>query len=103
MALCQVRRVPPATPGRVGTGPIASLVGEPHPRFTNLTSYWRCCAFATGIGAVANGSAHAWWVVIGHGVAAMMVILLIPSRGGWSGAACGGRGRAAGLTTRREA
>jgi DMSO/TMAO reductase YedYZ molybdopterin-dependent catalytic subunit len=35
-------------------------------------------AFATGVGAVATGSAHGRWVVIGHGVAAMAVILLIP-------------------------
>jgi len=35
-------------------------------------------AFATGVGAVATGSERGRWVVIGHGVAAMFVILLIP-------------------------
>src|SRR5262245_9633825 len=35
-------------------------------------------AFATGVGAVATGSERGRWVVIGHGVAAMLVILLIP-------------------------
>jgi DMSO/TMAO reductase YedYZ molybdopterin-dependent catalytic subunit len=34
--------------------------------------------FATGVGAVATGSARGRWIVIAHGVAAMVVILLIP-------------------------
>jgi DMSO/TMAO reductase YedYZ molybdopterin-dependent catalytic subunit len=82
MALCQDRRVPPATPGRGSTGLVASLVRAPSARITNLTLLLALlCAFATGIGAVANGSAHGRWVVVGHGVAAMMVILLIPWKG----------------------
>jgi DMSO/TMAO reductase YedYZ molybdopterin-dependent catalytic subunit len=35
-------------------------------------------AFATGAGAVAAGTPRGRWVVIAHGVAAMLVILLIP-------------------------
>jgi len=35
-------------------------------------------AFATGVGAVATGSARGRWVVVAHGVVAMAVILLIP-------------------------
>src|SRR5690349_17746042 len=34
--------------------------------------------FATGVGSVATGSARGAWIVIAHGVAAMVVILLIP-------------------------
>lgn len=34
--------------------------------------------FATGVGAVATGSAGGRWIVIGHGVAGLMVVLLIP-------------------------
>lgn len=34
--------------------------------------------FATGVGAVATGSAGGRWIVIAHGVVAFMVILLIP-------------------------
>jgi DMSO/TMAO reductase YedYZ molybdopterin-dependent catalytic subunit len=35
-------------------------------------------AFATGVGAVATGSARGRWVVLAHGVAAVTVVLLIP-------------------------
>jgi DMSO/TMAO reductase YedYZ molybdopterin-dependent catalytic subunit len=35
-------------------------------------------AFATGVGAVAAGTSRGRWVVVAHGVAAMLVILLIP-------------------------
>ena len=34
--------------------------------------------FATGVGAVATGSPRGRWVVIAHGVAAIVVVLLIP-------------------------
>jgi len=34
--------------------------------------------FATGVGAVATGTARGRWIVIGHGVVALMVVLLIP-------------------------
>ena len=48
-------------------------------RITNLTLLLALLlVFATGLGAVATGSAHGRWVVIAHGIAAMMVILLIP-------------------------
>lgn len=35
-------------------------------------------AFATGLGAVANGTSTGRWIVISHGVAAILVIVLIP-------------------------
>jgi DMSO/TMAO reductase YedYZ molybdopterin-dependent catalytic subunit len=38
-------------------------------------------AFATGLGAVANGSAGGRWVVVAHGVVAMAVVLLVPWKG----------------------
>ena len=48
-------------------------------RRTNLALFLALAlAFATGVGAVATGSERGRWVVIGHGVAAMAVILLIP-------------------------
>jgi DMSO/TMAO reductase YedYZ molybdopterin-dependent catalytic subunit len=34
--------------------------------------------FATGVGAVATGSSRGAWIAIAHGIAAMVVILLIP-------------------------
>jgi hypothetical protein len=34
--------------------------------------------FATGVGSVATGSARGAWIVIAHGIAAMIVVLLIP-------------------------
>jgi DMSO/TMAO reductase YedYZ molybdopterin-dependent catalytic subunit len=51
-------------------------------RITNLTLLLALLlVFATGLGAVATGSAQGRWVVIAHGIAAMMVILLIPWKG----------------------
>jgi DMSO/TMAO reductase YedYZ molybdopterin-dependent catalytic subunit len=35
-------------------------------------------AFGTGVGAMATGSPYGRWVVIGHGVAGILVVLLIP-------------------------
>ncbi len=59
--------------------PGAKIIRVPAPRITNLTLLLALLiAFATGLGAVANGSTSGRWVVIGHGVAAMMVVLLIP-------------------------
>ena len=64
---------------RARTTPGATITRAPSPRITNLNLLLALLiAFATGLGAVANGSASGRWVVIGHGVAAMMVILLIP-------------------------
>ena len=64
---------------RTWTTPGATITRAPSPRITNLTLLLALLiTFATGIGAVANGSASGRWVVIGHGVAAMMVVLLIP-------------------------
>ncbi|MGH8823120.1 MAG: molybdopterin-dependent oxidoreductase [Jiangellaceae bacterium] len=80
MALCLGRQSrPQRPPARSGTGLVASVVRAPSARVTNLTLLVALlCVFATGVGAVATGSAHGRWVVIGHGIAAMMVILLIP-------------------------
>lgn len=48
-------------------------------RITNLALFLALLlAFATGLGAVATGTAAGRWVVIGHGIAAMGVVLLIP-------------------------
>jgi DMSO/TMAO reductase YedYZ molybdopterin-dependent catalytic subunit len=51
----------------------------PSGRVTNLTLFVALAlAFATGVGAVATGSARGRWIVIAHGVAAVAVTLLIP-------------------------
>lgn len=48
-------------------------------RATNLMLFATLVlVFATGVGAVATGSARGGWIVIAHGVVAFMVILLIP-------------------------
>src|SRR2546430_12336560 len=48
-------------------------------RRTNLAlSAALALAFATGLGAVATGSARGRWVVLAHGVVAVLVVLLIP-------------------------
>jgi DMSO/TMAO reductase YedYZ molybdopterin-dependent catalytic subunit len=82
MALRQGNLDSPSMPRRAGTGLIATVVRPPPRRITNLTLLLALlCVFATGVGAVANGSANGRWVVIGHGIGAMMVILLIPWKG----------------------
>jgi DMSO/TMAO reductase YedYZ molybdopterin-dependent catalytic subunit len=51
----------------------------PSVRFTNLSLLLALLvAFGTGAGAMAAGTASGRWVVIAHGVAAIMVILLVP-------------------------
>lgn len=51
----------------------------PSSRATNLTLLATLLlVFATGLGAVATGSARGRWVVVAHGIAAIVVILLIP-------------------------
>jgi len=48
-------------------------------RRTNLALFVALAlAFATGVGAVATGSARGRWIVLAHGVAAVAVVLLIP-------------------------
>ena len=60
-------------------GRLAAMVRGPGGRVTNLTLLGvLVLAFATGIGAVANGSATGRWVVVAHGIAAMAVLLLVP-------------------------
>jgi DMSO/TMAO reductase YedYZ molybdopterin-dependent catalytic subunit len=52
---------------------------RPTARATNLTLFGTLSlVFATGVGAVATGSVSGRWIVIAHGVAAFMVVLLIP-------------------------
>ena len=59
-------------------GRVASML-RPAGRLTNLTLFVALLlTFATGVGAVATGSARGRWVVIAHGVVAIAVILLIP-------------------------
>ncbi|GAA4684578.1 molybdopterin-dependent oxidoreductase [Phytohabitans rumicis] len=51
----------------------------PSGRVSNLTLLLALLlTFATGVGAVAAGTPRGRWVVVAHGVAAMLVILLIP-------------------------
>jgi DMSO/TMAO reductase YedYZ molybdopterin-dependent catalytic subunit len=58
------------------------LARGPRGRSTNLTLLLALLlAFATGVGAVSTGSPRGRWVVIGHGLAAAAVILLIPWKG----------------------
>jgi len=58
---------------------MSRFLRAPSTRLTNLTLLLALLlAFATGIGAVATGSARGRWIVIAHGVVAMAVILLIP-------------------------
>lgn len=48
-------------------------------RITNLTLLFvLLLVFATGFGALATGSAQGRWLVIAHGIVAMMIVLLIP-------------------------
>lgn len=60
---------------------VRSLIG-PGGRTTNLTLFLALLlAFATGLGAVATGSASGRWVAVAHGVVAAAVVLLIPWKG----------------------
>jgi DMSO/TMAO reductase YedYZ molybdopterin-dependent catalytic subunit len=55
------------------------LAQPPTSRTTNLTLLLTLVlVFASGLGAVATGSPRGRWVVIAHGVAAIVVVLLIP-------------------------
>lgn len=50
-------------------------------RVTNLTLLAALLVvFATGAGAVATGSARGRWIVIAHGVAGLLVVVLIPAK-----------------------
>jgi DMSO/TMAO reductase YedYZ molybdopterin-dependent catalytic subunit len=54
-------------------------VRRPSGRLTNLQLLVALAlTFATGIGSVATGSARGRWVVVAHGIAALIVVLLIP-------------------------
>ena len=58
---------------------LRTLTRAPSGRLTNLQLFVALLVtFATGVGAVATGSERGRWVVVGHGVAAAVVVLLIP-------------------------
>jgi hypothetical protein len=58
---------------------LRSLWRPPSGRLTNLQLFLAIAiTFATGVGAVATGSANGRWVAIAHGIAAMVIVLLIP-------------------------
>jgi hypothetical protein len=60
-------------------GRLVRLTRAPSARLTNLHLLVALLlAFGTGVGAVATGSAAGRWIVVGHGVAAWVVVLLIP-------------------------
>jgi DMSO/TMAO reductase YedYZ molybdopterin-dependent catalytic subunit len=62
--------------------PLATAWRGPAGRVTNLALLTALLlAFATGLGAVATGSATGRWVVIAHGIVAMAVVLLVPWKG----------------------
>src|SRR5262245_17278292 len=55
------------------------LLRAPSGRLTNLQLLVALLlSFATGVGAVATGSSRGAWVVVAHGVAGVMMLLLIP-------------------------
>jgi hypothetical protein len=68
----------------MGTSPACWLrvrraLRAPSSRLTNLKLLVALAlTFATGVGAVATGSTRGRWVVVAHGIAAMLVILMIP-------------------------
>src|SRR5690349_22272589 len=54
---------------------------SPSARVTNLTLLAALLiVFATGAGAVASGTAAGRWVVIGHGGAGLLLVLLVPAK-----------------------
>jgi len=68
-------------PHRVGSGRrlVRALTRSPSGRLTNLQLLAALAlTFATGVGGVATGSTRGHWIVIAHGVAAVVVVLLIP-------------------------
>jgi DMSO/TMAO reductase YedYZ molybdopterin-dependent catalytic subunit len=58
---------------------LRSLLRPPSGRLTNLQVFLAVAiTFATGVGAVATGSATGRWVAVAHGIAAVVIVLLIP-------------------------
>jgi DMSO/TMAO reductase YedYZ molybdopterin-dependent catalytic subunit len=58
---------------------LKTVTRAPSGRLTNLQLFMALLiTFATGVGAVATGSERGRWVVVAHGVAAAVVVLLIP-------------------------
>ena len=63
--------------GQVGR--LRALTRAPSGRHTNLKLLVALLlTFATGVGSVATGSERGRWIVIGHAVAALVVVLLVP-------------------------
>ena len=61
---------------------IRTVTRPPSGRLTNLQLFVALLVtFATGVGAVATGTERGRWVVVAHGVAAAVLILLIPWKG----------------------
>jgi DMSO/TMAO reductase YedYZ molybdopterin-dependent catalytic subunit len=61
---------------------LRTLTRAPSGRLINLQLFVALLVtFATGVGAVATGSERGRWVVVAHGVAAAVVVLLIPWKG----------------------
>lgn len=67
--------------GRARPAPARPLLARPSWRGTNLALLAALgLAFATGVGAVATGSAAGGWVVVAHGVAGLAVVALVPAK-----------------------
>src|SRR3954453_17286467 len=59
---------------------LRALRRRPPARVTNLTLLVGLgLVFATGVGAVATGSARGRWIVLGHGAGAALVVVLAPA------------------------
>src|SRR5213592_761458 len=55
------------------------VMRAPPPRITNLALLVALLvAFASGVGAVATGTASGRWVAVAHGVVGVAVVLLVP-------------------------
>src|SRR3954464_13072297 len=60
---------------------LRALRRRPPARVTNLTLLvGLVLVFATGVGAVATGSARGRWIVLGHGAGAALVVVLAPAK-----------------------
>src|SRR4051794_32360012 len=60
---------------------LRALRRRPPARVTNLTLLvGLVLVFATGVGAVATGSARGRWIVLGHGAAAALVVVIAPAK-----------------------
>ncbi len=67
-----------AVRARLGTATRALLRGPGHRRTNHAVLVALGVAFATGVGAIAVGERADRWVVVGHGIAGLAVVLLVP-------------------------